>query len=123
MINADIIKELRESADNASAVKALLPQWNKDQSFPMECIKECIKMQKWFKNDFDYKMEKLIREYLPEFMIQVFFDMKEFRSNSRNELTSTCEAISKIKGYPMETQDDKAFCQYEYSFEKYYRGV
>ena len=119
MTNQQIIEQLKNATDNASAVKALLPQWDKSEVFPEEELETCIKLHKWFYNDFDYEMELILKNYLPQWMMDVFFDMKEFRSNSRNELTSSCATVSKVYGYPMETQDDKAFCQYKYSFAKY----
>lgn len=120
MSNNDIIKELQYADNNAEAVKKYLPSWNKAEAFPKDCLETCIKMHTWTYEDFSFKMERLITEYLPAFMLRVFFDMKEFRSNSRNELTSTCTALSKVQGYPMKTQDDKAFCQFKYSFSKYF---
>jgi len=120
MTNQEIITLLKTAACNEYAMKEMLPKWDKSEAFPEEELKSCVKMNTWSHKDFDYEMELIIKEYLPNFMLDVFFDMKEFKSNPRNELTSTCEAWSKIQGYPMTTQDDKAFCQFIYSFEKYY---
>lgn len=122
MTNQEIITLLKTAATNAYAVKDLLPKWDKSESFPKDDLETCIKMQQWEYKDFDYEMEMIVKEYLPDFMLDVFFDMKEFRSNSRNELTSSCITMSKMYGYPMETQDDKAYCQYKYSFMKYYEN-
>lgn len=122
MTNQEIITLLKTAATNANAVKDLLPKWDKSESFPKDDLETCIKMQQWEYKDFDYEMELIVKEYLPDFMLDVFFDMKEFRSNSRNELTSSCITMSKMYGYPMETQDDKAYCQYKYSFMKYYEN-
>ena len=85
MTNQQIIEQLKNATDNASAVKALLPQWDKSEVFPEEELETCIKLHKWFYNDFDYEMELILKNYLPQWMMDVFFDMKEFRSNSRNE--------------------------------------
>ena len=122
MTNQEILTLLKTAATNAYAVKDLLPKWDKSESFPsdFDTLKTCIKMNTWFYNDFDYEMELLVKKYLPDYMLDVFFDMKEFKSNNRNELTSSCRLISKTRGYPMETQDDKAFCQYDYSLRKYF---
>lgn len=122
MTNQEIITLLKTAACNEHAIKEILPKWDESESFPsdFDTFKVCIKMNKWFYNDFDYEMELLVKRYLPDYMLDVFFDMKEFKSNSRNELTSSCRLISKTRGYPMETQDDKAFCQYDYSLRKYF---
>jgi hypothetical protein len=122
MTNQEILTLLKTAATNTYAVKEFLPLWDKSESFPkdFDTLKLCIKMNTWLPEDFDFDMETLVKEYLPDFMLDVFFDMKEFMSNPRNELTTTCRAQSKLYGYPMDTQADKAFCQYDYSLRKYY---
>lgn len=120
MSNQTIIETLRSAEYNAPVLKAELPHWDKSEAFPEEELETCVKMHTWSYEDFDYEMELIIKEFLPDFMLDVFFDMKEFRSNSRNELTSSCIAMSKVYGYPMKTQDDKAYCQFKYSFSKYF---
>ena len=122
MTNQEILTLLKTAATNPYAVKEFLPKWDKSEPFPsdFDTLKTCIKMNTWLHNDYDFDMEMLVIEYLPNYMLDVFFDMKEFISNSRNELTTTCRAQSRLYGYPMETQADKAFCQYDYSLRKYF---
>lgn len=122
MTNQEILTLLQTAACNEYAMKEILPKWDESEPFPsdFDILKMCIKMNKWHYEDFNYEMELLIKKYLPDYMLDVFFDMKEFKSNSRNELTSSCRLMSKLRGYPMETQDDKAFCQYDYSLRKYF---
>lgn len=110
------------TTDNAEKIKKLLPKWDTSEQFPEDTLMQYVKMQFWKYTDFDFEMELLIKEYLPKFMLDVFFEMKEFRSNKRNELSSSVEAMSKIMGYPMETQDDKAFCLYNYKFQQYFNN-
>lgn len=121
--NQMILLDLGQANDNAKAVKRLLPKWKKDESdFPIDDIKKYIKMQFWEYKDFDFEMELLIKEYLPDFMLDIFFEMKEFRKNKRNELSSSVEFMAKLNGFPMETQDDKAFCLYNYMFLRYFEN-
>ena len=121
--NQMILLDLSQANNNAEAVKCLLPKWKKDESdFPVDDITQYIKMQFWEYKDFDFEMELLIKEYLPDFMLDIFFEMKEFRSNKRNEISSSVEFMAKLKGYPMETQDDKAFCLYNYMFLRYFEN-
>lgn len=120
--NQNILNELMHANNNATAVKEYLPQWDKSESFPVDTLKQYIKMQFWEYKDFDFEMEEIVREYLPDFMTDVFFEMKEFRKNKRNELSSSVEFMSKLNGYPMETQDDKAFCLYNYMFLRYFEN-
>lgn len=120
--NQNILNELMHANNNATAVKEYLPQWDKSEQFPVDTLKQYIKMQFWEYKDFDFEMEEIVKEYLPDFMTDVFFEMKEFRRNKRNELSSSVEFMSKLNGYPMETQDDKAFCLYNYMFLRYFEN-
>lgn len=109
--------------ENAAQVKEIIGLWDKTEAFPVDQAKRYIKMQEWSYSKFGFSMEFEIAKALPKWFLKVFFDMKEFKSNPRNELTSTCETLSKINGYPMKTQEDKAFCQYDYSLRKYFEEV
>lgn len=117
------ILESTNSDENADQVKEILGLWDNSEQFPLDQAKRYIKMHQWSYDKFNFSMESALLKVLPEWFIRVFFDIKEFRRNPRNELTSSCETMSKIQGYPMKTQDDKAFCQYDYSLRKYYEGV
>lgn len=123
--NQEILEKLESTSDdeNARVVKELIGSWDKSESFPVDQAKRYVKMQQWSYDKFSFAMELEIKKTFPQWFLKVFFDMKEFRSNPRNELTSSCETLSKINGYPMKTQDDKAFCQYDYSLRKYFEEV
>lgn len=125
MTNNDILEAFESTIcdDNANKVKELIGSWDTTEAFPIERAIRYIKMQQWSYDRFNFGMESALKKVLPEWFMNVFFDLKEFRSNPRNELTSTCEIVSKINGYPMKTQDDKAFCQYDYSLRKYFKEV
>lgn len=122
--NKEILEILENTNgdENAGQVKEILQLWDKSEEFPVDQAKRYIKMHEWSYNKFGFSMELALKGVVPEWFMNVFFDVKEFRSNPRNELTSTCEAMSKIQGYPMKTQDDKAFCQYDYSLRKYFNS-
>ena len=123
--NPEILEILEKcnGDENAAQVKEIIGLWDKSEAFPVDQVKRYIKMHEWSYNKFSFSMESEIAKTLPKWFMNVFFDVKEFRSNPRNELTSTCETMSKIQGYPMKTQDDKAFCQYDYSLRKYFKEV
>lgn len=123
--NQEILEILEKcnGDENAAQVKEIIGLWDKSEAFPVDQAKRFIKMHEWSYDKFSFFMECEIAKTLPKWFMNVFFDVKEFRSNPRNELTSTCEAMSKIQGYPMKTQDDKAFCQYDYSLRKYFQEV
>lgn len=123
--NTEILEILEgcNGDENAAQVKEIITLWDKSENFPVDQAKRYIKMQEWSYDKFGFSMEFEIAKTLPKWFLKVFFDMKEFKSNPRNELTSTCEALSKINGYPMKTQEDKAFCQYDYSLRKYFEEV
>lgn len=123
--NTEILEILEgcNGDENAAQVKEIIGLWDKSEAFPVDQAKRYIKMHEWSYNKFGFSTEFEIAKTLPKWFLKVFFDMKEFKSNPRNELTSTCETLSKINGYPMKTQEDKAFCQYDYSLRKYFEEV
>ena len=122
MTNDEILQMLLEYKHlPAQTIIPFLYKWNKDEyDFPAADMIKYIPMQTWKYEDFSFDMEKALEFALPQWAIYVFFDIKEFRSNPRNELTSTCEVMAKLHNYPTETQDDKAFCQHDYSLRKYF---
>jgi len=124
MTNKQILKKLEstEGRENAKAVKELLPQWNLKESFPDDhnSMMRYIRMHQWDYEDFGFGMEMILTRVFQRYILRSYFDMKEFRSNHRNVLTSTCIALSKMEGLLMNTQDEKAYCLYHYSLNKYY---
>lgn len=105
---------------NAQSVKKYLSLWNVNESaFPIDDIKRYIRLNEWHLADFDTNTELLIQRILPPWFSLVFIKMKQFRSNNRNELSSQEEAFGKLMGYPMNTQDEKAFVLYD-ALHQYY---
>lgn len=121
MNNIEILKHLEDEYGSASAVKTYLSQWNKDESqFPIEEVFRYIQFNTWEVEEFSFRVENIIRKVLPDYMLDVFFKVKEFKSNSRNELLPCEEVYAKVMGFPAKTQDDKAFVTYRYHFHNYY---
>jgi len=105
---------------NAQSVKKYLEQWNiKESTFPIDDVKRYIRLNEWCFEDFDTHTELVIQHILPSWFLLVFTKMKQFRSNKRNELSSQEEAFGKLMGYPMNTQDEKAFVLYD-ALHQYY---
>lgn len=120
-------KDLNEILQNGNSINAEMfkrniVNWDKSEDFPIDEIKRYLRFNEWTKKDFDFENEMLIKEYLPDFFHDVFFKIKEFRSNSRNELVSTQRVFAKIMGMPMNTQDEKALVTYEYALQKFYNN-
>lgn len=106
---------------NAEMFKKYIKHWNNaEYEFPIDDIKRYIRLNEWTQKDFSFENELLISKYLPPFIHDVFFELKSFRENSRNELVSDQKAFARIMGYPMNTQDEKAFCIYEYALQLFY---
>lgn len=130
MNNKDIIKKLQDESGfeaigderpqslNAKNIKKLLPKYK--GTFDMENFKSCIRMNEWLKDDFDFEMEQIITKYLPDYIRDVFFCVKEFKANRRNELLSVQEAFARIMGLPYETQNEKAYVVLQYALQRYY---
>lgn len=104
---------------NALNVLEALPQC---KGFNLETFKSCIRMHEWYKDDFDFEMEQLVSKYLPDWIRDVYFQLKEFRANRRNELTSVQEGFARMMGFPYETQNEKAFVVFNYAIQRYYES-
>ena len=130
MNNKDIIKKLQDESGfeaigdarpqslNAKNVLNLLPKYK--GTFDMENFKSCIRMNEWLKDDFSFEMEQTLTKYLPDYIRDVFFCVKEFKANRRNELTSVQEGFARIMGLPYETQNEKAYVVLQYALQRYY---
>lgn len=109
---------------NAQSVKKYFEQWNANESaFPINEVKRYIRLNEWQRDDFDMHTELVLQRQLPKWFMLVFTKMKQFRSNSRNELSLQEEAFGKIMGYPMNTQDEKAFVLYDAVYQKYVNNI
>jgi hypothetical protein len=105
---------------NALNAKKYLPMWNNEEGlFPHEELEKYIRMNEWTKEDFNYDTELVLKDTLPPFVLDIFFEVKDFRSDHRNELLSTQEVFARLYGYPYNTQDEKAFCVFKCAFQEY----
>lgn len=119
--NENILKKLEDrTKSNAEQFKTYLSQWSKKDKFPCNELKRYIRFNEWEYKDFGFENELLVRKHLEDWVLDVFFEVKEFRQNSRNELTSTQFAYAKLTGYPCDTQNEKAFCVYTWAFDRYF---
>jgi hypothetical protein len=109
-----------QSSVNGEQFRKYMKDWDMSEPFPYADTKKYIRMNEWKKKDFSYENESIIVDKLPSFVHDVYFKVKEFRSNSRNELLSTEEMWARMMGYPYKTQDEKAFCLYQYAFQYHY---
>lgn len=109
---------------NAQMVKKYLPQWNmKEGLFPVGDVRRYVRLNEWSKDDFDIRTEMILRKYLPAWFMLVYIKVKQFKSQSRSELSSTEEAFAKLMGYPINTQEEKAFVTYEMAYQKYINEI
>jgi len=108
---------------NAEAFRNCMGQWNDMEFFfPEVDLRKYIRMNEWTRDDFSFENEQIVMENLPKYMHDIFHEMKEFRDNPRNELTSIQEIYARMVGWPMKTQDEKAFCAYNYTFQRYFKN-
>lgn len=125
MNNEEILNKLNDNdeasnSQNVYAFKKYIPLWNKEESeFPIAELERYIKFQYWDKKDFNFENELLIRNHLPQCVLDIFFELKEFRSNSRTELLPSQETFARLYAYPTETQDDKAYVVCKFAIQQY----
>lgn len=135
MTNEEILEKLAKYADddpafqldedhsyNAEVFKQVICDWDVSDPFPADQLKRYIRFAEWTYKDFDYENELLVAKYLPDYCHDIFFKMKIFRENRRNELSSTQVVFSKMMGFKFETQDEKAACLYEYWLQAFYEN-
>lgn len=116
------IKTAENESVNAHQCVEYLPQWDASEPFPVENIERYIRMNEWTYEDFCYETELVIGRHLPKFCLDMFFEVKDFRRNSRNELTSSQEAFARLMGLPYNTQDEKALCVYKFAISRFYNN-
>lgn len=133
-MNKDILKELEKRDDelefeipegrsgNACNIKAHLQHWDSSEPFPYIELKRYIRMNEWTKNDFNIELEMLLMDKLPSFIHDIYFEMKEFKANTRMEPLPSQRAFGRVMGYPMDTQEEKAFVVFDWSFKNYYEN-
>ena len=132
MKNTQILKKLEKAEENNyETFCELISQWNKNESeFPNDLeVKKYIKLDKWSKEELEkIKTEMLIKQYLPDYFLDIYFEMKEFRYNPRRELTSSQRGYARLMGYNLdfienetkeERQNRKAAVVYDWSISKY----
>jgi len=110
------------TSNNHNTFLEVIKKWDTTEPFPSDKCLSCIKLNQWYFNEFDYTTQKLIQQFLPPFMLDCFFALKEFRDGSRNELLSTQKAYARLMALPMSTQDEKAYVVYKFNFEQFYEN-
>lgn len=120
--NDEILKDLEqnEGSTNAMVVRVFLRDWDTTQTFPYHELIRYIKFHQWENKDFEYDTERWIKKKLPNFVHDIFFKMKFFKSNVNNDLTSEQEAYAKLCSYPNTTFEDKSFIVYNFYLQRYY---
>lgn len=109
---------------NAQVVRKYLLNLDPAESaFPINEVKKYIRLNEWQLADFDTHTELIIQKTLPKWFHIIFLKMKQFRMNTRDELSSREDAFARIMGYPTNTQDEKAFVIYNYLLQEYINRV
>lgn len=116
--------DAKKQSYNGAMVKKYLRDWNNDEStFPIDDIRRYIRLNEWKKDDFNPSAEIILSRILPKWFLLVYHELEFFRRNPRRELTKNQEALGKLYGHPMSTQDEKAFTMYEYFLQLYLNKV
>lgn len=129
MTNTEILEKLMNRATeynpaskesvNAQMVVEYLPKWDGAEPFPVNQLERYIRMNEWTYEDFNIETEMAIRQVLPDYVLDIFFNVKEFRENSRNELLSYQETFARLYGLPYNTQDEKALCVFKCAISRF----
>jgi hypothetical protein len=122
--NEDILDLLQKDLEYKAEYEiSLLNQWDKNKSdFPIDRLTELVRFDKWKYSDFNFMNEQFITEFFPQFVLDIFFAVKEFKKNSRNELLHDQELFAQLYNMPVGSQEEKAKVVYEFSFQRYFEN-
>ena len=122
MTNEEILDKLQQDIEyNADNQLSLLSQWNNNESeFPVDRLPELIRFDRYKYSDFNFDNEDIIRNKLPNYALDMYFAMKDFKKNSRNELLPDQELFAKLYSLPKATQDEKSTVVYKFIFSRYF---
>lgn len=122
MTNTEILNKLNEGACyDANKCISLLTQFDKSESeFPMENLNTYVRFDRWNYEDFNFENEMFIKEFFPNYVLDIFFEVKDFKKNSRNELLEDQEVFAKLYNMPVSSQNEKANVVYNFAFNRYF---
>lgn len=122
MTNIEILNKLNEGACyDANECISLLTQFDKSESeFPMENLNTYVRFDRWNYEDFNFENEMFIKEFFPSYVLDIFFEVKDFKKNSRNELLEDQEVFAKLYNMPVGSQNEKANVVYNFAFNRYF---
>lgn len=122
MTNEEILDKLQQDTEYIGEKQLnWLNQWNDAESeFPVDRLPELIRFDRWIYLDFNFDNEEIIRNKLPDYVLDIYFEMKEFKKNSRNELLPDQELFAKLYSLPKATQDEKSTVVYKFMFSRYF---
>ena len=122
MTNIEILDKLNKGACyDASECISLLTQFDKSESeFPIENLNTYVRFDRWNYEDFNFENEMFIKEFFPNYVLDIFFEVKDFKKNSRNELLEDQELFAKLYNMPVGSQNEKANVVYNFAFNRYF---
>ena len=116
MSNTEILDILLESEydENLQAFKDNILNWDLSEPFPIEDVDKYIKIHQWhILTGFTFEVERKLMSVLPKYFLNVFFEMKQFRTNPRNELLSFQEVFAKLYNLEKETFEQESLIVYK----------
>lgn len=124
MSNEEILEKLYES-DCYDADKCIedLKQFDKTKSdFPNDKLIDYVRFDRWNYSDFNFENEMFIKDFFPQYVLDIFFAVKEFKKNSRTELLDDQETFAKLYNMPYKSQEEKANVVYHFVFNRYFEN-
>lgn len=124
MTNEEILDKLQKDTEyNADNQLELLSQWDKAESeFPVDRLPDLIRFDRWNYSDFNFENEEIVKDYLPPYVLDMYYAVKDFKKNYRNELLPDQELFAKLYGLPKATQDEKSTVVFKFVFNRYFEN-
>lgn len=120
MTNKEILNIIKKNPSDIDIFKTNIDQWDLSKGkVKVKDITKVIRFDLWTKKDFNYNNERRIAKYLPDYMLDIFFEMKELKKQPYLILNSFQMAYARLQNYPMNEENEKSYCAYMYFYDMY----
>ena len=120
MTNKEILNIIKKNPSDIDIFKTNIDQWDLSKGkVKVKDITKVIRFDLWTKKDFNYDNERRITKYLPDYMLDIFFEMKEIKKQPHLILNSFQMAYARLQNYPINEENEKSYCAYMYFYDMY----
>lgn len=119
MSNKEILKQLKKNSSAKIFAKNIVKWDLTNGKMSSDDAHELVRLDKWQAEDFTFDNELRIAKYLPDWMLDVYFEMKDYKKAPYPFITSQIRAFAKLMSYPCTEDHEKDFCMFEHWYQIY----